>query len=60
MRIFSRNCEDRTPSFPDVAEIVRAAAVGTQLHVWMNHTLYSSTICKLICRGSPCPNFAWE
>ena len=28
VRIFSRNCEDRTPSFPDVADIVRAAAAG--------------------------------
>ena len=28
VRVFSRNCEDRTPSFPDVAEIVRAAAIG--------------------------------
>ena len=28
VRVFSRNCEDRSPSFPDVADAVRAAASG--------------------------------
>ena len=29
VKVFSRNCEDRSPSFPDVAEAVRHAAKGT-------------------------------
>ena len=28
VKVFSRNCEDRSPSFPDVADAVRAAAQG--------------------------------
>ncbi|KAK9793179.1 hypothetical protein WJX73_007861 [Symbiochloris irregularis] len=28
VKVFSRNCEDRSPSFPDVADAVRAAAKG--------------------------------
>ena len=32
VKVFSRNCEDRTPSFPDVADAVRAAAKGESYH----------------------------
>jgi DNA ligase-1 len=28
VKVFSRNCEDRSASFPDVADAVRAAAAG--------------------------------
>lgn len=31
VKVFSRNCEDRSPSFPDVAEAVRAAAAGVHI-----------------------------
>lgn len=31
VRIFSRNCEERTSSFPDVADAVRSAAAGAIL-----------------------------
>ncbi len=31
VRIFSRNCEERTSSFPDVADAVRSAAAGATL-----------------------------
>ena len=29
VRVFSRNCEDRSRGFPDVADAIRAAAHGT-------------------------------
>ena len=31
VHLFSRNCEDRSASFPDVADAVRAAAAGAAL-----------------------------
>lgn len=32
VRIFSRNCEERSDSFPDVADAVRSAADGENMH----------------------------
>ena len=32
VKLFSRNCEDRSQSFPDVADAVRAAAAGALRH----------------------------
>ena len=33
VKVFSRNCEERTASFPDVADAMRAAAEGAPLFV---------------------------
>ena len=41
VHLFSRNCEDRSASFPDVADAVRAAAAGAPS---------PETFCTLHCR----------
>ena len=33
VHLYSRNCEDRSQSFPDVADATRAAAAGARTHL---------------------------
>ena len=49
VRVFSRNCEDRTASFPDVVAAIKAAAQGACMRVFHDDVLTCSMVCVLVC-----------
>lgn len=67
MCVFSRNCEDRSQAFPDVATAIRTAAEGTPLPsypsdcfprisegLFLLHVSEETSLCCILEQKTPC------